>query len=61
MRAGRWEVLEGQWQPKRVVVLEFSSVEQANRWYHSEDYRELKAQRQAASSSNTILAEGTEA
>ena len=61
VRAGRWEVLEGHWQPKRVVVLEFPSIEQAKLWYHSDDYRELKAQRQAASSSNTILVEGTEA
>ena len=60
-RAGRWEVVEGQWQPKSVVVLEFPSVEQAKQWYHSEDYRELKAQRQAASSSNVILVEGTQA
>ena len=46
---------------KRVVVLEFPSVGQAKRWYDSEDYRELKAQRQAASSSNAILVEGNEA
>ena len=31
VRTGRWEVLEGHWQPKRVVVLEFPSVEQAKR------------------------------
>ena len=61
VRAGRWEVVEGHWRPKTVVVLEFPSVEQAKRWYHSEDYRELKAQRQAASSSNVILVEGTQA
>lgn len=61
VRGGRWEVVEGHWQPRRVVVLEFASVEQAKRRYHSEDYRELKAQRQAASSSNVILVEGTQA
>lgn len=61
VRGGRWELVEGHWQPKRVVVLEFPSLEQAKRWYHSEDYRELKAQRQAASSSNVILVEGTQA
>ena len=32
VRAGRWEVLEGHGQPKRVVVLEFPSVEHAKRW-----------------------------
>ena len=61
VRTGVPEVVEGHWQPKRVVVLEFPSVEQAKRWYDSEDYRELKALRQAASRSNVILVEGTQA
>ena len=59
---GRYlERAEGHWQPKRVVVPEFPSVEQAKRWYDFKDYRDRKAPRQAASSSNTILVEGTEA
>lgn len=60
VRAGRWETLEGNWQPKRLVVLEFPSVEQAKQWYDSEEYQELKAKRQAASRSNMILVEGTQ-
>jgi uncharacterized protein (DUF1330 family) len=61
VRAGKWEALEGSWRPKRVVVLEFPSVEQAKRWYDSEEYRRLKTQRQAASSSNVVLVEGLQA
>ena len=61
VRAGRWEVVERSWQSKRVVVLEFPSLDHPKRWYDSEDYRELKAQRQAASRSNMILVEGTQA
>jgi uncharacterized protein (DUF1330 family) len=51
-------VLEGNWQPHRVVVLEFPSLEQARRWYESEEYREPKAIRIAASKTNAILVEG---
>src|SRR5262249_1588517 len=50
--------LEGQWHPKRLVVLEFPSVEQAKRWYDSEEYRPLKAMRFKASKSNLVLVEG---
>ena len=58
VRGGKFEQLEGEWQPKRLVLLEFPSVEQARRWYDSEEYRPLKAMRLKASSSNLILVEG---
>ncbi|RPH84723.1 MAG: DUF1330 domain-containing protein [Candidatus Rokuibacteriota bacterium] len=58
VRGGKVEQLEGEWQPKRLVLLEFPSVEQARRWYDSEEYRPLKAMRLKASSSNLILVEG---
>lgn len=60
VRSGKWEALEGSWRPKRVVVLEFPSVEQARRWYDSEEYRKWKAQRQKVSESQMILVEGVE-
>jgi uncharacterized protein (DUF1330 family) len=58
VRGGRTETLEGNWHPKRVVVLEFPSVEQAKRWYDSEEYREPKALRFRTSKANLILVEG---
>jgi uncharacterized protein (DUF1330 family) len=60
VRGGKFEMLEGEWQPKRVVVLEFPTVEQAKRWYESPEYREPKALRLAAAKSNVILVEGTD-
>ena len=58
VRGGKVEQLEGEWQPKRLVLLEFPSVEQVRRWYDSEEYRPLKAMRLKASNSNLILVEG---
>lgn len=58
VRGGKFEQLEGEWQPKRLVLLEFPSAEQARRWYDSEEYRPLKAMRLKASKSNLILVEG---
>jgi uncharacterized protein (DUF1330 family) len=58
VRGGPFEVLEGSWKPKRIVVLEFPSVEQAKRWYDSEEYRPLKAMRLKASTANLIIVDG---
>ena len=58
VRGGAFQVLEGSWAPKRLVMLEFESVEQAQRWYDSDDYRPLKAMRFRTSTANLILVEG---
>ena len=58
VRAGRTETLEGDWQPKRLVMLEFERVEQAKAWWSSEQYRGPKALRQSASRANMIVVEG---
>ena len=57
-RGGAVHTLEGGWQPRRLVVLEFQSVEQARRWYDSEEYRGPKALRMKASKGKLILVEG---
>jgi uncharacterized protein (DUF1330 family) len=48
-RGGKTESLEGGWSPKRLVILEFSSLEQALKWYRSPDYVPLIRLRQSAS------------
>jgi uncharacterized protein (DUF1330 family) len=58
VRGGAVEQLEGDWQPGRVVVLEFPSLEQAKRWYHSEEYRDPKALRFKTAKAKMILVEG---
>lgn len=58
VRGGRAELLEGDRRPNRVVVLEFPSLEQAKRWYDSEEYRPLKAIRQKAARGSLLLVEG---
>jgi len=58
VRGGKAANLEGEWQPKRVVVLEFPTLDNANRWWASEEYREPKALRQSASVANIIVVDG---
>jgi len=60
VRGGAVETLEGDWQPSRFVILEFESVEQARRWWDSDEYREARDLRQSASTSKMIVVEGVE-
>ena len=52
------EVLEGSWNPRRLVVLEFENMERAKAWYDSPEYADLKKLRQSASIGNLIFAGG---
>ena len=58
VRGGKAEALEGGWSPKRIVALEFPSVEQAQKWYRSSEYAPLIKSRQRASRGKLILVEG---
>ncbi len=58
VRGGACEALEGSWQPKRVVVLEFPSVERAKQWWASDEYRDAKALRQRTAKTEMIVVEG---
>jgi uncharacterized protein (DUF1330 family) len=58
VRGGPAEKLEGAVEPKRIVVLEFPSLERARAWWHSAEYRDPKALRQAAAICDTILVAG---
>ncbi|MDH4095911.1 MAG: DUF1330 domain-containing protein [Betaproteobacteria bacterium] len=58
VRGGATETKEGGWQPKRLVVLEFPSMDQARQWYHSPEYAPALAIRLKAARSRLVLAEG---
>jgi len=58
VRGGAVETKEGSWQPKRLVVLEFASMDQARRWYQSPEYAPARALRAKAARSKVLLVEG---
>ena len=58
VRGGKTHTMEGTWAPRRFVIVEFPSVEQAKAWWESPEYAEAKALRQATSDSQLIIAEG---
>jgi uncharacterized protein (DUF1330 family) len=59
VRGGAHQVVEGDWKPNRLVVIEFPSLEQARRWYDSEEYKGPKALRIQAGRTNLVMVEGT--
>lgn len=58
VRGGASEVMDGDWVPDRVVVLEFGSVEQAKAYLTSPEYAELKELSRKAAEASVIIAEG---
>jgi len=58
VRGGAHQSVEGDWKPTRLVVLEFPTMEQAKRWYDSEEYREPKAMRLRAGRTNLVMVDG---
>lgn len=60
-RGGELAVIEGEWSPKRLVILEFPSLKQAQAWANSAEYAPAKQIRQRASRSNIVVVEGAPA
>jgi uncharacterized protein (DUF1330 family) len=56
--SGQIVPLEGDWDPMRLTIIEFPSLDHAQQWYASDAYRSLKALRQGASRIRMLFIEG---
>jgi uncharacterized protein (DUF1330 family) len=57
-RGAKTETLEGDWNPSRLVILEFPSVERAKAWLNSPEYAPALAMRRKYAKSQTVVIEG---
>ena len=57
-RGGTPEVLEGQWKPKRLTLIEFPTVARAREFYTSPDYQKIIGLRTRTAKTNLVLVEG---
>ena len=57
-RGGATEVLEGDWSPRRCVILEFPSMAQLKAWWDSPEYQPLRAIRERTTRSKLVATEG---
>lgn len=58
VRGGAHKVYEGDWQPRRIVLLEFPSVEAWEAFYTGPTYQGLKSVRDACSSARLVSVTG---
>lgn len=58
VRGGATEVLEGEWNPKRLVIIEFADMARLKAWYNSPAYRPLIALRQRSARARLLAVEG---
>ena len=58
VRGGVAEVVEGDWVPDRIVILEFDDVDRARAWLDSPEYAELKAIRVRSADASVIVVDG---
>ena len=57
-RGGAVETIEGDWQPQRLVILEFADTEHFKSWYDSPEYSGLKKIRFSASTARAVVIQG---
>ena len=57
-RGGAVQVVEGDYTPERIVVIEFDSLEQANAYANSPEYTELSVIRNRSTRTSTIIVDG---
>jgi uncharacterized protein (DUF1330 family) len=58
VRGGELAVLEGDWQPGRLVVLEFEDLDAVKRWYASPEYQAAKKLREGAANLRMVAVQG---
>jgi len=58
IRGGAVEPLEGDWNPKRIVVLQFDSIQRAKEWLNCDEYREPRKMRHRTARTRMIVVEG---
>ena len=58
VRGGAFEVVEGDYQSRRMIIMEFPDMATLKAWYDSDDYAALKEMRQSSSSANIVAVEG---
>ena len=51
-------MIEGNWKPNRVVIIEFPDVTSFRRWYAAPEYQPLIALRQEAGTDVMLLVQG---
>lgn len=58
VRGGEFNVVEGNWNPKRVILIEFPTYEIANDWWNSDEYKYATELRKKGAHTNAVIIKG---
>lgn len=58
VRGGESKKVEGNWEPNRIVMIEFPSYEIANTWWNSDEYKKASELRKKGALSNIVIIDG---
>jgi uncharacterized protein (DUF1330 family) len=58
VRGGDFEICEGNWNPKRLVLVEFESMQKAKQFYNSPEYQALIDLRQSSAYTEWVFVDG---
>jgi uncharacterized protein (DUF1330 family) len=58
VRGGDFEICEGNWNPKRLVVVEFESMQRAKQFYNSPQYKAVIDLRQSSAYTEWVFVDG---
>lgn len=52
------EVVSGDWNPSRLIIIEFDSLDRFKAWWNSSEYRAIAPLRERSAKTNVIVVEG---
>ena len=58
VRGGNTKVVSGDWDPKRVIIVQFESMEKFDAWWNSPEYRAVAPLREQGARTNAVVIEG---
>jgi uncharacterized protein (DUF1330 family) len=58
VRGGDFEICEGNWKPKRLVLVEFESMQKAKQFYNSRQYKAIIHLRQSSAYTEWVFVDG---
>ena len=57
-RGGKITPIFGDWNPERIIIIEFPSEENVKQWLNSSEYKEIAVLRENSTIAKAIVAEG---
>ena len=58
VRGGEFQTVEGNWNPEKIVMIEFPNYKTANDWWNSDEYQKATGLRKKGAHTNVLIIDG---